>query len=1383
MATDSDGVHIKITGDSSQAVKAFEQVEKAADAVKDTTVEVKVDTKVDALGRLHKANGQFMTMGEKLASSFNSAFMKKAAELSVKASDLGKKIEGTFAHIFKSITGMASSVAGAVGFITKNALAIGGGFEAQMTSVKVISGATADELDTLTAKAREMGATLPITAQNAAQAMTVLAQRGNDAQKILASVTAVANLSISQAVDMAAAADILGSTITNFAMSVDEADKITAVFNNACNQSALSMSKLIEAMKYVGPAAGSVGMELTEAVSAMEAIANAGLTGEMTGTGLAMVLSKLAAKSHIMGVETHNLDGSMRSLKDIFSELQAKGFSLADAIAAFGQRGSKAALALAKNSASIEYNQERLKQWNSTQNAVNEKMKTFTNTLNAFQSATEELHIEIFEQIKNHAKDAVGSVADLTRQFSKWVHETNLAGKALDAFLHGLGFNIPSADNFNQLLNSLDVQKFVDSIQSFGSALKGIADGIVTAFNLIKTPLLFLIEHLGLFATISFWGWILGKGLQVPAAILGIAASFKELYSVIQMLMGLKAVSFLTALVNPLTALTVVAAGLTIGTAYEAGQAYKARKDLDAVIENIQKEIADADNDLQLHLNVDFETGFEKLPESYIKASDELRAKTNETLKELQAAFRDKYAKALDDVSEKFPELTAAAIQSGIDINNASRDVLRQISSALKGSKEDFEALPEFFQKIAESINLLDSEAGNGSKRFSDMLQFVRDLKIETEKALPTDKTNAFFDELSASLRNVLEDIPNAIGEANKFLQGSNGKLAIDVSLEQAQSKLKQFIKDIANRYAIPELVVKEGFLNKLKEAADKGNRYAQILVRSWEDVNKPLNDFLDHAKDAINYLGESPQKFIPALTSLMNGIQKIDPVTGKLTEGFKKARDTLKEWSNVTFDKLTNRIQKLRKAVEGGFIDQSALEKEYSNLVSQLKVQVVTELQPMQNQFSSQSAYYATIAAELHSRLSEIGGEVMGNMLKSEMQKLSVPTGEAIGQAIVRDVQNGLKSQININGLQQNSSTISVINGIPQSLADAVNTLGTNARDMANVVAAMSSLRDIPQNIREAANNFWIRGDAAAQALAMNSQLSSINDFPLALNNAINPLVSRIEQLNTTQGSSLSNQLAPLNSGIQKLIDSLNNSATSYSKTSETIMGLINSIRTPNSNNVQPLSFNDYSSNFAEVIQDLASLNSTAQSGITALNAVEAAVKAIQLQPVDENNISQAVINGVNPFISRFDAYQSANEDFTRQLQTLSSYLDALRKSTDDNVNAVHDLQYSLNNANSSGNNESFSGAIVPLVNAVQSLEQGLSNVLISQQSSLNTMIEMLNSVRELHDSLRNLNSGNTFNIDINQQGFVVEDKTAARNLAQDTVRALRSGLGNGGI
>ena len=186
----------------------------------------------------------------------------------------------------KRVATVITTIGGAISGVVKSALDVGGGFETQMTRVKIISGATGEELDLLTKKAREMGESLPITAQEAAAAMELMAQRGTQAHDILASVADVSNLAISQNVDMASAAELLGSTMTNFGIAVEDASKVTDIFNNASNQSALSMSKLSESLKYVAPVAATAGMSLEQTIAAMEVLANSGLEGSMIGTGL-----------------------------------------------------------------------------------------------------------------------------------------------------------------------------------------------------------------------------------------------------------------------------------------------------------------------------------------------------------------------------------------------------------------------------------------------------------------------------------------------------------------------------------------------------------------------------------------------------------------------------------------------------------------------------------------------------------------------------------------------------------------------------------------------------------------------------------------------------------------------------------------------------------------------------------------------------------------------------------------------------------------------------------------------------------------------------------------------------------------------------------------
>ena len=1085
----SEGVNIVISGDSSQLVQSVREAQNALSSMKNR----KIDIAVQIAGGLQEA---------------------------------GAKIESLFGSIFKSITAGATSVAGAISLITKSALSIGGGFEAQMTSVQVISGAAGDDLQELTDKAREMGATLPITAKDAATAMTLLAQRGMQARDILASVAEVANLTISQGVDMGSAADLLGSTMTNFGISVNDASKITAIFNNACNQSALSMGKLIEAMKYVGPAAGSVDMSLTEAVSAMEAIANAGLTGEMTGTGLAMVMSKLASATRIMGVNTKELDGSLRPLKDIFSELKDAGFSLSDAIAAFGQRGSKAALALAKNSKDLAKNEERLKQWGSTQAAVDAKAKTFTNTMAALQSAIEELHIEIFEQIKDQSKGAVSSVAELTREFSKWVGETQIAGKSLNSFLEGLGFKLPSGAGFKELLKQFDVQAFVDKVKNFGSTLKGIGESIAGFFNMVKTPLTWLITHLDTFAAISFWGWILGKGLQIPAAIMGIVTSFNALYTSVKGFLSLSWANLIPLLTTPAG---LVGAGVGIAT-YAASRMSaaddKLRKALDEEKRYLSEQ-AKADLLLPVEIQFDFKTGFEKLPEAWAKASDNIRAQANAAVKDLQTKFRDRVSEAILAVMAKFPELADAFRDSAGNITAISDSTLRQISSALHGDEEAFKALPEHLKVLTAQINSMRFAAGEGGVELTGMLSKYQQVRKEIEKPLKKPETTVFFEELSANIKNITANLSGEIERANKFLSGSDGQLAVNVSLSQAQKKLDDFIKNISEKYAVPEDIVRAGVFANLQKLAQAGDTTAQSLINGFSSAGDTLNTFLSNAQEAITYLEASPDKFMPALNSMMKGIQRVDPLTGKLTEKFKKAHDALKQWSNVTFDQLSSRIQKLRKAVEGGFIDKSALEAELKRVMPQLKMKVVADLQPQREQYRTQSDFQSVVASELISRVSDLFGD-MGLNMASKM--LNGKTGSEMGRSILNEVERGLSGTsgtFQINGIDQLQKCLSSIATLPMNISEAVS---QNSKLPTPPTPDNSGEKDYSASITQIVTG-------------INSLYSGIQEVSSAVNSGANLLFSILDNHNVpadslsySGGRDYYSEIAQVIAGIQAL-------------------------------------------------------------------------------------------------------------------------------------------------------------------------------------------------------------------------------------------------------
>ena len=1300
--------------------------------------------------------------------------------------EVGSQLEASFGAMFSTITGLLQRVAGAVSSVMKSALAVGGGFEAQMTSVKVISGATEEELEQLTQKAREMGATLPISAKDAATAMTLLAQRGTSVKDILASVADVANLSISQGVGMGAAADLLGSTLTNFGLKIEDAGKVTAIFNNASNQSALNMSKLTEALKYVGPAAGSVGMSLTEAISAMEALANAGLTGEMTGTGLAMVLTKIASKSRIMGVETRNLDGTMRPLADIFTELKARGFSLADATKEFGARGRLAALNLAKQAETLRASEERLKQWGSTASAVNERAKTFTNTMAAFRSAVEEFHIEVFTQIKEQSKDAVSGVTVLVRAFSSWIGETKLAEKALNAFLEGIGFSIPAEADFKVLLARLDVQTVVDRVKSLGATIREIADNIASFAKKVQPALTFLIEHLDTFATISFWGWITGKALQIPATLFAIAAGFSHLFSALKALTALNLTGLVGLMSNP-ALLAVGAAGYATYKAVTfASSAQDALREGRKKEQQYLQEQANANATLDLDIKFNVRTGFEKLPESWTKASDELRAKANETVQALREAFKEKVGKAIDEVAKKFPNLAEELRKAAGNLDNST---FIQITKALQGSKEAYESLPPYMKRVTEELAIMGVQAGQTSIGFAKLMQSVREVRSKTTPQ--RSEFAVFGEELSKSLATMLEAVPGNIERLQKFIGGNNLNLAVNLSLEGAQKQIKELAKTLGEKFNIPADAVNSAIFTRLQTLGAQGNAVAQSLTANWKVAGNSIDTFLGYAQDAITYLNASPEKFIPALNSLMSGIQKIDPVTGKVTEQFKKAYNALKQWTNTNFDKLASRIQKLRTAIAGGFLDSRALEAEASRALQQIKVKVVADMEPMRDSFASANAYYATVASEVQRMAAEMGGDVFVKALRREVESAYLPygetMGESMGRAFVAQVGNVAMPQITApQGMNIDTQAItSAINPLItriEGLASQQITSGGNlvsqfqplstalqklTASIDNNNSLLGRANDSVTNLVNSMNNFKPTGykDYSPDFSTVIKEIQNVSAGLVAVQNTAQANISAVNAVENAIKANQQNVAVSLDAsvianavgaGMNPFLVSLNTNAGVV----DSLRGSVDALRSATTDNVSALARQqDY-----------------LQSEINSLDSLRESVSSL--------DISQ----GLTPLLARMEntgaVYQASSDSIYRSVQGLNASLDTLRKSSDSNTNALDNLKASLpSQGSTSAEGESFSAALVPLVNAVQNLAGILTSSQNIQQANSEAVVDIHNAVISLESAVKSINAGNNYDIDINQQGFIVQKKADADMTARSMVAALQSGLGNGGV
>lgn len=238
-------------------------------------------------------------------------------------------------------------------------------FEAAMDKVGAISRADDADLKRLTETARELGATTPWAAREAAAGMEFLAMAGFDTNQIIATMPGMLNLASAAAMDLGSTADIASNILTGFGLEARDMGRVSDVMTNAFTQSNVDLSMLGETMKYVAAQAHGVGLSLEDTAAMVGVLGGAGVQGSMAGTALRAMLSRLSGPTSAasaalreLGVQTEDAEGNLRSLPVILAEIDAAmtGMGSARRLALnkeiFGEEAANAALILAENAGS-----------------------------------------------------------------------------------------------------------------------------------------------------------------------------------------------------------------------------------------------------------------------------------------------------------------------------------------------------------------------------------------------------------------------------------------------------------------------------------------------------------------------------------------------------------------------------------------------------------------------------------------------------------------------------------------------------------------------------------------------------------------------------------------------------------------------------------------------------------------------------------------------------------------------------------------------------------------------------------------------------------------------------------------------------------------------
>lgn len=217
------------------------------------------------------------------------------------------------------------------GFITPAA-----NLQEQMSTVKAISGATAEEMEQLNALAKKMGATTKFTAVEAGQALEYMAMAGWKTNNMMSGLPGIMNLAAASGEELATVSDIVTDAMTAFGLAADGTTKgisnvnyFTDILAAASSNSNTNVALLGESFKYAAPLAGAFGFSVEDTALALGLMANSGIKASQSGTSLRKIFTALTGDLKIAQkdgsefvVATQNADGSMRGLKDIIDDVR-----------------------------------------------------------------------------------------------------------------------------------------------------------------------------------------------------------------------------------------------------------------------------------------------------------------------------------------------------------------------------------------------------------------------------------------------------------------------------------------------------------------------------------------------------------------------------------------------------------------------------------------------------------------------------------------------------------------------------------------------------------------------------------------------------------------------------------------------------------------------------------------------------------------------------------------------------------------------------------------------------------------------------------------------------------------------------------------------------
>lgn len=200
-------------------------------------------------------------------------------------------------------------------------------FDDRLRTLKGVSEASEETMQTLKETIMELGATTAFTANQVADGAIELARIGFEADEVKEAIKPTLDLvrATGESVNkLGEYASYASSVLKIFKKNASDFNNVTNIMAFSANRSALSIQDYYESMKMAGPYAQMVGESIEGASSALMLMANMGVRGSLAGTSLRNVYQVLAAAAGKLTNVTNEENEAIATNLDALENLGVK---------------------------------------------------------------------------------------------------------------------------------------------------------------------------------------------------------------------------------------------------------------------------------------------------------------------------------------------------------------------------------------------------------------------------------------------------------------------------------------------------------------------------------------------------------------------------------------------------------------------------------------------------------------------------------------------------------------------------------------------------------------------------------------------------------------------------------------------------------------------------------------------------------------------------------------------------------------------------------------------------------------------------------------------------------------------------------------------------